>query len=216
MNISEWVHGNDFQINQVRSWLSDARRANVAREIVRIKNVNPSEALAVYQTWEGHVLLMMQQGFISIVHDIWMGYSDRDLAHEVLRKQWSDDYRQRVTKSDSELRDAALRKRARKNQLNSSGGRASESSSEAGSTSSSPLVAFEYYRYCVEIVNEIGRLHGANSKEMDEVWPVMVEALGRAVGAFKAWEFQGKITPGSDLAKKYTFLLKESERILAR
>ena len=90
------------------------------------------------------------------------------------------------------------------------------SSSEAGSTSSSPLVAFEYYRYCVEIVNEIGRLHGANSREMDEVWPVMVESLGRAVGVFKAWEFQGKITPGSDLAKKYSFLLKESERILAR
>lgn len=216
MDISEWVHGNDFQINQVRSWLSDARRVNVAREIVRIKNVNPSEALAMYQTWEGHILSMTQQGFISIFLDNWMGCSDRDLAHAVLRKQWGDDYRQRVSKSDSELRDAALRKRARKNQLNSSGGRASESSSEAGSTSSNPLAEFEYYKYCVEIVNEIGRMHGANSKEMDEVWPVMVEALGRAVGAFKAWEFQGKITPGSDLAEKYLFLLKEIERILTR
>jgi hypothetical protein len=87
---------------------------------------------------------------------------------------------------------------------------------EAASSSSSPLAAFEHYRYCVGIVNEIGRRHGANSREMDEVWPVMVEALGRAVGAFKAWEFQGKITAGSDLAKKYSVLLKESERILAR
>jgi hypothetical protein len=80
----------------------------------------------------------------------------------------------------------------------------------------SPDAAFEHYVYCVSFVNEIGRLHGANSREMDEVWPVMIQALGYAVGAFKALEFSGKIAPGSDLAKKYIFLMNESEKLLNR
>ena len=171
----------------------------------------------MYQAWEAHVLSKVHQGLVYIAQDIWMSYSDRELAHEVLRKQSYDDYRRRITKSDSELRDAAVRKRARKNQkMKNSGSQASKSPSESASTPGSPLAVFEHYRYCVEIVNEIGRLHGANSKEMDEVWPVMVEALGRAVGTFRALELQGKIAPGSDLAGKYLFLLKEAEKILAR
>ena len=80
----------------------------------------------------------------------------------------------------------------------------------------SPDGAFEHYVYCVTFVNEIGRLHGANSRELDEVWPVMIQALGYAVGAFKALEFQGKIAPGSELAKKYIFLMNESEKFFNR
>ncbi len=110
-----WVNGNSSQINQARSWLSITRRVNVAREIKRIKNISASEADAMYHTWEAHILSKMNQGLVSIVQDIWMSYSDRDLAHEVLRKHAIDDYQQTVAKSDSELRDAALRKRARKN-----------------------------------------------------------------------------------------------------
>ena len=110
--MSEWVNANNVQIEQVRLWLSETRRLSVSREIERIENVNASEADEIYRTWEGQILSKLHQGLVSVVLDIWMSYSDRDLAHEVLRKQWSDHFRVKVAKSDSELRDAALRKKA--------------------------------------------------------------------------------------------------------
>jgi hypothetical protein len=135
--MSEWVNANNVQIGQVRSWLSETRRVSVSREIERIENVSASEAVEIYRTWEGRILSKLHQGLVSVVLDIWMSYSERDLAHEVLRKQWSDHFQVKVAKSDSELRDAALRKKARKDEKrNTSRSKSNSPHSNLGHSSS--------------------------------------------------------------------------------
>jgi hypothetical protein len=131
-----WVNANNVQIGQVRSWLSETRLVSVSREIERIENVSASEAVEIYRTWEGQILSKLHQGLVSVVLDIWMSYSDRDLAHEVLRTQWVDHFRAKVAKSDSELRDAALRKKARKDEKrNASRSKSNSTNSNLGHSS---------------------------------------------------------------------------------